>query len=141
MKSIAILLFASFVFITIQAQKNFDTVIQSTATGVIENNLSTGQTSPLPNNFLHQTFSKAITILPEAGTKNIKIVFDSESPKAAAITVLDKDGKKVLHQATHLSAGMNAIDIINFSLLNEGSYSIQLNTNNKTYTSTIIIWK
>lgn len=144
MKTILTFLFASFAIIPANAQGNFDTAIQSGSIASAEkvNSLFTDQntTSAIVGTW-QGTLKKGITIMPNAATKDVKIIFKTDKVAAGTIIVLDENGKKVLHQDAQIAEGNNNINIDNFHTLNDGTYTIQLISNNETYTSTFMIWK
>jgi hypothetical protein len=144
MKKIFTFLFASFAIISANAQKNFDTALQSTAavSATKVNSLFTEPASTLPtDNILQGTVKRDIIIMPNTATKDIKIVFTTDKAADATIVVLDENGKQVLHQDAKLSIGKNNLNIDNVRSLNEGTYTIQLISNNETHTSTFMMWK
>lgn len=144
MKSILTTLLASFAITSAIAQQNFDTAIQSAigaSTGKV-NSLFTDQAAfSTTNNQLYGNLKKGITIMPNAATHDVKVIFKTDKPAVAKIIVLDESGKNVLQQHAHVAEGNNNINIDNFHTLNDGTYTIQLISNNETYTSTFIIWK
>jgi len=144
MKKFFTFLFASFSIITTTAQENFDTAIQpgtTVSTYKVNSLFIEHVTSSTTDNESQGAFKKEITIMPNATTKDIKIVFKTDKAADATIVVLDETGKKVLHQASWVSVGNNNINIDNFHILNEGTYTIQLISNNETHTSIFMIWK
>ena len=82
-----------------------------------------------------------LAVMPNAATKDIKIIFKSAASGNGVIEVLDENGKKVLQQTAKIEAGNNDINIDNFHSLNEGNYTIQLITNNETHSAKFLIWK
>ena len=79
--------------------------------------------------------------MPNAATKDIKIILVKDKATEATIEVIDENGKKVLQQSAQLTAGNNNINIDNFHSLNEGTYTIKLISNNETQTSKFLFWK
>ena len=79
--------------------------------------------------------------MPNAATKDIKIILVNDKATEATIEVIDENGKKVLQQSAQLTAGNNNINIDNFQSLNEGTYTIKLISNNETQTSKFLFWK
>ena len=127
MKKISTILFALFAIITVNAKGYFDNSLVSKYV--------------IPGSTYRGIVKKGITIMPNAETKDIKVVFKADKEAKAIIVVLDEAGKKVLNQDALLNSGNNNINIDNFHTLNEGTYTIQLISNNETYTSTFMIWK
>ena len=82
-----------------------------------------------------------LAVMPNAATKDIKIIFKSAASGNGVIEVLDENGKKVLQQTAKIEAGNNDINIDNFHSLNEGNYTIQLITSNETHSAKFLIWK
>lgn len=144
MKSILTILLASFTITSVIAQQNFDTAIQPAinASTAKVNSLFTDQAIfSTTNNQSYRNLKKGITIMPNAATHDVKIIFKTDKSAAAKIIVLDESGKNVLQQNAQIAEGDNNINIDNFHSLNDGTYTIQLISNNETYTSTFIIWK
>jgi hypothetical protein len=144
MKTILTILSALFTFVSVDAQGNFDTAIQTTSatSGNKVNSMSSEQTllSSAVNNF-DFTDKKGISIMPNGVTNDVKIVFKTAKAAAGSIEVLDESGKKILQQNVSITAGNNNININDFHKLSEGTYTIQLISDNKTYSSTFMIWK
>jgi hypothetical protein len=126
MKKISTILFAFFAIITVNAKGNFDNSLVSKLV--------------TPGNTYQGIVKKGITIMPNAETKDIKVIFKADKEAKATIVVLDEAGKKVLNQDALLNSGNNNINVNNFHTLNEGTYTIQLISNNETYTSKFMIW-
>jgi len=146
MKKLFLLSVASYAVIVVSAQSNFDTASQPPVTVITyqsknlfaEQNAVTGATN---TSFQAAPAKKGILVMPAKGTNNIKIVFNADKAADAFITVRDEEGKKVLSQTASLSAGNNNIIIDNFTSLKEGSYTIDMGSNNETYTTTFLVWK
>ena len=144
MKSILTILLASFAITFANAQQNFDTAIQPATSASTKkvNSLFTYQTVFSTTNYpSYGNLKKGITIMPNAATHDVKVIFKTDKPAAAKIIVLDENGKNVLQQNAQIAEGNNNINIDNFHSLNDGTYTIQLISHNETYTSTFIIWK
>ena len=143
MKSILTTLFLSFVIISIKAQENSDVAVQlGTNVYNAKNSLRIkNATFVTSDNIPRSDIKKGIIILPNAATQDVKIIFKTDKAASAKIIVLDENGKKVLHQDTQIAEGNNNINIDNFHTLNDGTYTIQLISNSKTYTSAFMIWK
>ena len=144
MKKIATFFLAIGAFYTVNAQDEFDTAIQNQQVkNITTNNLFTTilTTASNTNEATIMPGKKGISLMPSAGSKNIKVLYNSTEAGSAIIEVLDKNGKKLLSQNTTLSIGKNNIVINNFFELNEGNYIIQLISKDTTYTSAFIVWK
>ena len=146
MKKLLLLSIASYAVITVSAQPNIDTAEQTPVTVITyhakslfaqQNNVEGASNT----SFQTAPAKKGIWVLPAKGTKNIKVVFNADKAADALITVLDEEGKKVLSQKASLAEGNNNIIIDNFTSLKEGTYTIDMDSNNETYTSTFLLWK
>ena len=120
MKKILSILIASITLITVTVRGNSVNDIQTFSATFLKNDL---------------------TIMPDAATKDVKIIFKAAASGDAMITILDENGKKVLQQTTKIEEGNNNINIDNFHSLNEGNYTIQLINNNEAYSTKFLIWK
>ena len=146
MKKLFLLSVASYAVIIVSAQSNFDTASQPPVTVITyqsknlfaEQNTVTGATN---TSFQAAPAKKGILVMPAKGTNNIKIVFNADKAADAFITVRDEEGKKVLSQTASLAIGNNNIIIDNFTSLKEGTYTIDMGSNNETYTTTFLVWK
>jgi phage-related protein len=125
MKTILITLFAVISIISVNAQGNFDVASQTSSV----------------SSYTHGIEKKGITIMPNASTNDVKVIFTTDKANTGTVVVLDETGKKVLQQQATIVAGKNSINIDDFHKLNEGTYTIQLTSNNETYTSSFMIWK
>ena len=144
MKKILTLLVASIAIISVKAQKNADIAVQQSTvvSDYKTNSLVTEPTATyVSDNKLQGTAKKGLSIMPNAATQNIKIIFSTYQAADAKIEIIDENGKKVLGQSATLTAGSNSINIDNFHSLNEGTYTIQLISNNETQTSKFLYWK
>ena len=120
MKKILSILIASITLITVTIRGNSVNEIQTFSATFLKNEL---------------------TIMPDAATKDVKIIFKAAASGDAMITILDENGKKVLQQTTKIEKGNNNINIDNFHSLDEGNYTIQLINNNEAYSTKFLIWK
>lgn len=84
---------------------------------------------------------KEMSIVPDRASGETMVRFKSAKAGTATITVLDETGKIVLQQTNQLSNGINNLPVVNSLKLNEGTYTIQLVTNNQTFSSRFILWK
>ncbi len=144
MKKILTFLFASLAIISVKAQKNADIAVQQStvASEFKTNSLVTEPTATfVSDNKLQGTAKKGLSIMPNAATGDIKIIFSTFQTADAKIEVIDEKGKKILGQSAALTAGTNSINVDNFHSLNEGTYTIQLTSNNETHTSKFLYWK
>ena len=144
MKKILATLFIIFAIISANAQANsvlatqLPTVVYSAKVNSLLTNIST---SSATDNIHHGDIKKGLTIMPNATTQDVKIIFKTDKAAAAKIIVSDENGKKVLQQDAQIVEGNNNINIDNFHTLNDGTYTIQLISNSETYTSSFMIWK
>jgi len=144
MKKILTFLFASIALINVKAQTASDVAIQQSTTKTVYKTaglLTEPVTTSISDNKSAGTAKKGLSIMPNAATKDIKIVLVKDKAMEATIEVIDENGKKVLQQSTQLTAGNNNINIDNFHSLNEGTYTIKLVSNNETQTSKFLFWK
>ncbi|MEO6229037.1 MAG: T9SS type A sorting domain-containing protein [Ferruginibacter sp.] len=84
---------------------------------------------------------KEMSIVPDRASGEAMVRFKSAKAGTASITVLDETGKIVLQQTNQLTNGINNLPVVNSLKLNEGTYTIQLVTNNQTFSSRFILWK
>ena len=84
---------------------------------------------------------KEFHVMPNFKTGNATVSFKSDKAGKATIVVLNEDGNTVIKQAVKLTEGKNKIDINNFTSLEEGYYTICLNTNYKSYSAPFLLWK
>ena len=84
---------------------------------------------------------KEFRVMPNFKTGNATVSFKSDKAGKATIVVLNEDGNTVIKQAVKLTEGKNKIDINNFTSLEEGYYTICLNTNYKSYSAPFLLWK
>jgi hypothetical protein len=144
MKKILTFLFATFAIITVKAQTSSDIAIQQGTTASVYKTtslLTEPATTLVSDNRSEGTAKKGLSIMPNAATKDIKIILVTGKAAEATIEVIDESGKKVLQQSAQLTAGNNNINIDNFHSLNEGTYTIKLISNNETQTSRFLFWK
>ncbi|HOZ77873.1 MAG TPA: hypothetical protein PLY34_07740, partial [Ferruginibacter sp.] len=62
-------------------------------------------------------------------------------PGKGTIVVLNEEGVTVIKQQVTLTEGKNKIDISNFTNLEEGYYTICLNTNYNNWSAPFLLWK
>jgi methionine-rich copper-binding protein CopC len=84
---------------------------------------------------------KEFLVLPDYKTGNATVSFKADKAGKATIVVLNEDGNTVIKQEVKLVEGKNKIGINNFTNLQEGYYTICLNTNYKSYSSPFLLWK
>lgn len=82
-----------------------------------------------------------IRIGSNRATGDMLLRFNAAKAGDASITILNESGKIVLQQTHQLIKHINTIPLQNAIGLSEGSYTIQLVANNKTYSAGFIIWK
>ena len=84
---------------------------------------------------------KEISIVSNRASGEAQVRFKSAKDAEAIITVSDEAGKVLLQQNSKLSGGINTIAITNLLTLHEGTYTVQLVTNNQTYSTRLLLWK
>ena len=84
---------------------------------------------------------KEISIVSNRASGEAQVRFKSSKDAEAIVTVLDEAGKILLQQNSKLWSGVNTIAITNLLTLNEGTYTVQLVTNNQTYSTRLLLWK
>lgn len=84
---------------------------------------------------------KDFQVFPNYKTGNATVTFTSGKTGKGTIVVLNEDGETVIKQQVKLTEGKNKIDISNFTNLDEGYYTICLNTNYKTWSAPFLLWK
>ncbi len=129
MKTILTALFAVTAILSVNAAENVNTTLASVSS------LTINKTTVV------RIDKKGITIMPNAATNDVKIIYTADKSATGMVVVLDESGKKLLQQDASITVGKNSININDFHKLNEGTYTIQLISNNETYTSSFIIWK
>jgi methionine-rich copper-binding protein CopC len=82
-----------------------------------------------------------LVILPNPKTGSVLISFKAEKPGKGMVIVFDDTGNIVLKQQVKLAAGKNKININNFTNLEEGNYTVCLNTSHKIYSAPFLLWK
>ena len=82
-----------------------------------------------------------MVISPNPSSNNAQIKIKMIKPTIGDITVFDAAGKIVLKQQASLLAGNNTIVINNITTLNDGYYTVRLNTNNETFSTKLLVWK
>ena len=87
--------------------------------------------------------SKSETFLTSADLKpvNAHVNFTIQKAGKGTLVVVDESGITVLKQPLMMVAGKNKITINNISRLNEGNYTICVNTSYKTYSTAFVLWK
>jgi hypothetical protein len=84
---------------------------------------------------------KDFQVLPNYKTGNATVSFTSGRSGKGTIVVLNEEGATVIKLQVQLTEGKNKIDISNFTNLEEGYYTICLNTNYKTWSAPFLLWK
>lgn len=85
--------------------------------------------------------NKGLTIVPNAKTGDVQVVFNTVKAGKATITIVNQDGKTVLTQKVELTAGKNNINVNNFSELEEGNYTVTLTSTEGNFSSPFLLWK
>ena len=96
---------------------------------------------PVKHHKINDDGKKEFLVLPNAKTGNATVSFKSDKAGKATIVVLNEDGNTVIKQSVKLVEGKNKIDVSNFTNLEEGYYTICLNTNSKSYSAPFLLWK
>lgn len=84
---------------------------------------------------------KDFQVLPNYKTGNATVSFKADKAGKATIVVLNEDGSTVIKKQVKITEGKNKIDINNFTNLEEGYYTICLNTNYKSWSAPFLLWK
>lgn len=84
---------------------------------------------------------KSLQVLANYKTGNATVNFNSGKAGKATIVVLNENGNTVIKQGIKLQEGKNKIDISHFTDLEEGYYTICLNTNYASYSAPFLLWK
>ena len=82
-----------------------------------------------------------LLVTPNPKTGNAQVSFTSEKAGKGMIVVLDEAGNTVLKQQVTLAEGKNKINVNNFINLEEGYYTVCLNTQHKTFSAPFLLWK
>jgi len=82
-----------------------------------------------------------LSILPNPKTGNALLGFKADRASKGVVMVFDESGKVVLKQPVVLASGKNKININSFTNLQEGNYTVCLNTNHKIYSTAFLLWK
>ena len=82
-----------------------------------------------------------LVILPNPKTGTALLSFKAEKAGKGMVVVFDESGNIVLKQQVKLAAGKNKININNFTSLEEGNYTVCLNTSHKIYSAPFLLWK
>lgn len=95
------------------------------------------------NNNILSNNCKGKTLFTPADLKhgNALVKFTIQKAGKGTLVVIDESGITVLKQPLMLVAGKNNQTINNISRLNEGNYTICVNTNYKTYSTAFVLWK
>jgi hypothetical protein len=98
-------------------------------------------TKPARHHTNNDDGKREIQVSPNPKTGNALVSFKAEKAGNAVIVVLNESGATVIKQQVKLAEGKNKIDISNFTSLQEGYYTVCLNTNYKTYSAPFLLWK
>jgi hypothetical protein len=82
-----------------------------------------------------------LLILPNPKTGSAIISFKAEKASKGMIFIYDEAGNVVLKQQVKLAVGKNKINLNNFTNLEEGNYTVCLNTSHKIYSTPLLLWK
>jgi hypothetical protein len=74
-------------------------------------------------------------------TGSALVTFTAEKKGKGTIVVLDEAGNTVIRQAVSLLKGKNKINVSNFTHLQEGYYTVCLNTQYRTFSAPFLLWK
>ena len=91
--------------------------------------------------FLSKDNGKALSIVPDRASGEMKVRFKADKASNATFEVVDENGKVVLHQTAQFTTGINNVPLVNSMKLKEGVYTLTLVTNKLTYHSRFLIWK
>jgi Secretion system C-terminal sorting domain len=80
-------------------------------------------------------------ISPNPSSTNAQLKIKMNRAAVGDITVFDAAGKIVLKQQASLLAGKNTVVINNITTLNDGYYTVRLNTNNEIFSTKLLVWK
>lgn len=84
---------------------------------------------------------KELWLKPNPTSGNAQVTFTIKKAGKGTVIILDESGTTVLKQQVQLVAGKNKITLNNITRLNEGNYTICLNTNYATYSTPLVLWK
>ena len=82
-----------------------------------------------------------LIIFPNPKTGSATISFKSEKASKGTVFVFDEAGNVVFKQSVKLAIGKNKINLSNFTNLEEGNYTVCLNTSHKIYSTSFLLWK
>lgn len=82
-----------------------------------------------------------LKLSPNPKTGNVLVSFTAEKNGKGMIVVLDEAGNTVLKQPVTIAEGKNKINVNNFINLEEGYYTVCVNTNHSTYSAPFLLWK
>jgi Secretion system C-terminal sorting domain len=85
--------------------------------------------------------SGEMIISPNPSSTNAQVKIKMNKAAMGDITVFDATGKIVLKQQASLLAGNNTVVINNITKLNDGYYTVRLNTNNEIFSTKLLVWK
>jgi len=80
-------------------------------------------------------------ILPDAKTGAATLRIINAKAGTATVVVLNGEGNTVIRQDIMLTNGKNKISISEFSHLQEGSYTVYLNSSYKNWHASFLLWK
>ena len=84
-----------------------------------------------------------IKLTSNSTSNKVEVKFKSKYKKntPVVLTVINAEGKVVSTQSADVVKGDNTISLINALELAEGTYTVQMKSKKKTYTTQFIIWK
>lgn len=84
---------------------------------------------------------KELSIGSNRASGGMLLRFNAPKAGEVSITILNESGKIVSQQSNHVTKSINTILLKNATGLSEGSYQVQLFSNNETYTTSFFIFK
>jgi len=82
-----------------------------------------------------------LVIVPNPKTGSALLSFKAEKASKGMVMVFNEAGNIVLKQPVKLAAGKNKINLSCFTNLEEGNYTVCLNTRHKIYSVPLLLWK
>lgn len=105
------------------------------AHSTVENRKHSGS-SPYKDNIKNE-----LQVSTNHKTGSALVTFTSEKTGKGTIVVLDEAGNTVIRQTVTVAKGKNKINVNNFTHLQEGYYTVCLNTQYKTFSAPFLLWK
>ncbi len=82
-----------------------------------------------------------LAISPNTKTGSALLTFKADKEGKGTVIVFNEAGKIVLKQPVKLLAGQNKINVHQLTNLEEGNYTVCLNTSHKIYSTPLLLWK